>query len=302
MNSKVKELDFVELIAICIKNKKIILSSLIVVSILSFFVIFKYTNNISYSEKKLAYINILVNEEFEMNQIKNLLTMPDTTELVNNFISVSTIEKRFYSPYNYENWVNENTELENYFSQASTHSLDISDYNQIAIVYDSKQGFEAIVSYIQHTISKHQYLMNKFVEIKLENALNIRKKDDKIFKKKLKILEDLSMNGISDKQFYYNELVNSYIDIEKNSYIIEALNQQIKYIKNLTNGNASQANNVFVMGKVTTMPVYQDNIKFYQKNPFILFVIIPFIDVVVLLLLILFFRTREEYLLRTRNS
>ena len=302
MNSKVKELDFVELIAICIKNKKIILSSLIVVSILSFFVIFKYTNNISYSEKKLAYINILVNEEFEMNQIKNLLTMPDTTELVNNFISVSTIEKRFYSPYNYENWVNENTELENYFSQASTHSLDISDYNQIAIVYDSKKGFEAIVSYIQHTISKHQYLMNKFVEIKLENALNIRKKDDKIFKKKLKILEDLSMNGISDKQFYYNELVNSYIDIEKNSYIIEALNQQIKYIKNLTNGNASQANNVFVMGKVTTMPVYQDNIKFYQKNPFILFVIIPFIDVVVLLLLILFFRTREEYLLRTRNS
>ena len=302
MNSKVKELDFVELIAICIKSKKIILSSLIVVSILSFFVIFKYTNNISYSEKKLAYINILVNEEFEMNQIKNLLTMPDTTELVNNFISVSTIEKRFYSPYNYENWVNENTELENYFSQASTHSLDISDYNQIAIVYDSKQGFEAIVSYIQHTISKHQYLMNKFVEIKLENALNIRKKDDKIFKKKLKILEDLSMNGISDKQFYYNELVNSYIDIEKNSYIIEALNQQIKYIKNLTNGNASQANNVFVMGKVTTMPVYQDNIKFYQKNPFILFVIIPFIDVVVLLLLILFFRTREEYLLRTRNS
>ena len=302
MDSKVKELDFVEVIALCIKNKKIILSILIVVSILSFFGIFNYASNIKYNEKKLAYINILINEEFEMNQIKNLLTIPDTTELQDNFISVPTIEKRFYSPYNYENWVNENTELANYFPQVGTHSLDISDYNQIAIVYDSKKGFEAIVSYIQHTISKHQYLMNKFVEIKLENELNMRKKDDKIFKKKLKILEDLSINGVSDKQFYYNELVNSYIDIEKNSYIMEALNQQIKYIQNLTNGNAAQANNVFVMGKVTTMSVYKDNIKFYQKNPFILLILIPVIDVVLLLLLIMFFRTREEYLFRTRNS
>ena len=83
---------------------------------------------------------------------------------------------------------------------------------------------------------------------------------------------------------------------------MEALNQQIKYIQNLTNGNAAQANNVFVMGKVTTMSVYKDNIKFYQKNPFILLILIPVIDVVLLLLLIMFFRTREEYLFRTRNS
>ncbi len=311
VSKKVAELDFIELILLTMRYKKIIIFTILIASLISFFFIFSFISTIKESKKKILTINMLFNDEIEMSALSNITSVTDIEKLKDKFVSVDALTKRLSSAKNYESWKNKNEDLANYFSQNRSHRVEISSFNQLVIRYTQQKEYDAILSFINHTLSTNQDLMDKFVEKIIErnfNRANIKiaslKNEIIIFEKKLQILEDLSMTSFGEnKEIYYKELVESYANIENNHYLIKNLNVEIKNLENLKKQNFSKNYNMFgiELGDISIRPVPDDRVKLYQKNPNILYIIIPIIDVILIVLMIIFFRIREEYLFRKAN-
>tara|TARA_Y100000590_G_C15742459_1_gene1020769 strand:+ start:2962 stop:3876 length:915 start_codon:yes stop_codon:yes gene_type:complete len=299
-HSNLKELDIVEIVRICIQNKKTIILSLSILSLMIFLIVFNIINNIDTKQRNLIAINILFNHENEINKNDNILTKEDKSDLNAIRKTITPFYQRLVSPLNYESWMYENLELAKYFAQVETHKMEISEFNQILLEYGNKKEYEAIVSYVQHTILKQQNLLDQSFQTILKNnyvRMEKLKNDSLIFDRKLQFLKNLSSDNIAEREKYYIEYLKTQHDYDENLYLIDTLETRLF---NLESSYKDRLPSIS-MGKVTTTPIFSNEPRVIDRYPYILFFLIPFFDVILLILLILYYRLKEEYLNRITN-
>lgn len=195
-----KDLDLLDLIQMFIKNKRMIISITIILTLICLGLVYFLDINNKGSILRSSTINILVEDDGIYDSITLL-------EDLNN---------RITSAINYEKWRNKNPDLSKFLSQSSASTLLVINKTQtINFNYSSQQNLNAKISYVSYTTG----IVLKKILLKQENKIqkyqvNLSKRIEEIKKKSnkdIKYFKEISLNKISN---YENTILELAHEIE----------------------------------------------------------------------------------------
>jgi len=310
-----KDLDLIDLVQMFIKNKRMITSITIILTLICLGLVYFVVSNNKGNIQRNSTINILVEDDAGYDS-KILL------EDLNNRIS---------SAINYEKWRNKNQDLSKFLSQKSASTLlVISKTQTINFNYSSEQNLDAKISYISYTteIVLKQILFDfskQIKEIKKKNIDEINEEKRRALKSinhyKNKILElnyDIEVAKFKSSFFAkYNtniaeldgniflSLMNNESNLLKNKNEIALFKNKIDEVKyqleTLIKEKESKLEieikdqKTQLQGKIISIGQVTSNEELVLSNKDFLYLLVPLTAVLSLIFLLVFCFFREEY-------